>query len=371
MTHPLLRWFSTVARVTWSHARGLAAYVAGRSPTSKVRISYGLRVPGPSEVAHGGIIKLQHLQRAFAESPLQFNILYLVSSRLPDAPEALALWAKRKGARVVLNQNGVAYPAWHGPGWEQANRANAALLTTADHVFYQSAFCRLSADRFAAPAGATNEVLHNPVDTTRFAPAPSRPGRALTLLLAGSQDQRYRFESAVLALSRVRSRGVDARLLVTGRLGWHRDRTEASRDADTMLRDAGVRDHVELLGPYTQDAAPAIFNRADLLIHTKYNDPCPTVVLEALACGLPVVYSRSGGVPELVGDDAGYGVAAPLDWERDIPPPAEELAAGVMTVFDDLRRRAEAARQRAVDRFDVSHWLTRHQAVLQALIATS
>ena len=53
----------------------------------------------------------------------------------------------------------------------------------------------------------------------------------------------------------------------------------------------------------------------------------PTVVLEALASGLPVVYSASGGTPELVGDDAGVGVPAPLDWEQDHPPAPEALAA--------------------------------------------
>jgi hypothetical protein len=83
------------------------------------------------------------------------------------------------------------------------------------------------------------------------------------------------------------------------------------------------------------------------------------------------VYSRSGGVPELVGDDAGHGVDAPLDWERDIPPAPDALAAGVMTMLEDLPRRAAAARERAVGRFDVRHWLARHAVVLQDLIATS
>jgi glycosyltransferase involved in cell wall biosynthesis len=367
----LMRPLSHAARTAAAHARGLAAFVSGQEPRSRIRIAYALRVPPPSEVAHGGIIKLQHLQHAFEESPLRFNVLYLVSSRLPAAANVLAAWARRKGARVVLNQNGVAYPAWHGPGWQQTNRTNSTLLAAADHVFYQSAFCKVSADRFAAPARGANEVLHNPVDTTRFTPVPTRPVRPLTLLLAGSQDQRYRFESAVAALARVRANGIDARLLVTGRLRWNADGASARDDAGKILRSSGVGDHVELLGQYTQEAAPAIFNRADLLIHTKYNDPCPTVVLEALACGLPVVYSRSGGVPELVGDDAGHGVDAPLDWERDIPPAPDALAAGVMTMLEDLPRRAAAARERAVGRFDVRHWLARHAVVLQDLIATS
>ena len=53
-----------------------------------------------------------------------------------------------------------------------------------------------------------------------------------------------------------------------------------------------------------------MLRRAHVLLHTKVNDPCPTAVIEAMACGLPVAYPASGGTVELVGDEAGIGVAA-------------------------------------------------------------
>ncbi len=84
-----------------------------------------------------------------------------------------------------------------------------------------------------------------------------------------------------------------------------------------------------MLGEYAQRDAPAIFRQAHVLLHTKVNDPCPTLVLEAMACGLPVVYPRSGGTVELVGDEAGVGVPHPDGFERDEPPPPEALAEAV------------------------------------------
>jgi len=128
-----------------------------------------------------------------------------------------------------------------------------------------------------------------------------------------------------------------------------------------------VADRVELLGTYSQAEAPALYRRADVLLHTKYNDPCPTVVLEAMACGVPVVYSRSGGTPELVGEEAGVGVEAPLDWDRDHPPAPPELADAVRTVAERLPDYAAAARERSLG-FDVRPWVDRHREVFERLV---
>jgi glycosyltransferase involved in cell wall biosynthesis len=364
-----LRPVASRARLWRAHARGLQARLAGPAPRGHVAVWYGQPVPSRESVDVGGILKLQHLSAVYPGDPRGFNVLYLVSSRLPDGVEALAFWARKKGARLVLNQNGVAYPAWYGPGWDQVNAPMRALLAQADHVFYQSEFCRISADRFAGRARGPHEVLHNAVDTEAFRPAPESRGRRLTVLLGGSQDQWYRVDAALRAVALVREAGIDACLLITGRLRWHDDAERASREIQDVIDRLGLRDHVELVGPYTQAQAPAIFQRAHVLVHTKYNDPCPAVVLEALASGLPVVYSASGGVPELVGDAAGIGVPAELNWDRDVPPEPAAVAGGIIALSRELPARSAAARERAVSRFDIRPWIARHRDVFERLTA--
>jgi glycosyltransferase involved in cell wall biosynthesis len=314
------------------------------------------------EIAVGGIVKLQALSAEYPNTRLRFNVLYLVSSRLPEGAVQLAQWARRKGARIVVNQNGVAYPAWHGEGWETTNAPMRALLANADHVFYQSAFCKVSADRFVGPPRGHWEILHNAVDTSLFTPPPSPSSRPLTLLLGGSQDMRYRFESAVRTLAVLKDRGRDVRLIVTGRIRWHRDAAASRAEADDVMSSLKVTEDVSLTGPYVQRDAPDIFRRADILLHTKYNDPCPAVVIEAMASGLPVVYSASGGVPELVGD-AGIGVPAEQSWERDIPPDPVKLADAVEAVDRERAVFAQRARHRAVASLNLEQWLARHRAV--------
>lgn len=356
----VLRPVAQMGREGRAWLQGAAAALAG-SP-AQTQVSYGhLHLPSPDDPAVGGVVKLQSLSREFPNSPLRFNVLYLVSSRLPEGAVTMARWARRAGARVVLNQNGVAYPAWYGDGWESVNAPMRALLSMADHVFYQSAFCRRSADRFAGPAAGAHEVLHNAVDVTVFTPAPTTR-QPRTLLLAGSQDFWYRYAAAVDTLVLLMRGRDDHRLIVTGRLKWHHDPDEARQQADAYARQRGVLERIEFVGPYTQRQAPEIYRRADILIHTKYNDPCPGVVPEAMACGLPVAYSATGGVPELVGD-AGIGVPEIENWDRDLPPDPGRLCDAVRTIAGDYASFTRRARQRAVDHLNLDDWLSRHRAV--------
>ena len=113
---------------------------------------------------------------------------------------------------------------------------------------------------------------------------------------------------------------------------------------------------------------PTLMRRAHLLLHTKVKDPCPSAVIEAMACGLPVVYPASGGTVELVGDDAGIGVPHPESWERDEPPSPEALAAAVLRVLPERAAYAAAARTRAVERFALEPWLDRHAELFARLL---
>jgi len=324
----------------------------------EIAVSYGLeQMPSPEDVVYGGHVKFSLLDEVLPNAPRDFNVLYLGSSALPTEASKLIELARRRRAAFVWNQNGVAYEGWYGDGWQLVNEPRAKLMHEADYVFFQSAFSKISADRYYGKREGAWEVLHNPVDTRRFVPA-SRDPRPLTLLLGGNQYQRYRLETALAAVDLVRRERPEVRLLVAGSVAF---------DPAESLRSLGLDSAVEFLGPYTQAQAPALMQRADMLLHTKYNDPCPTVVLEAMASGLPVVHSKSGGTPELVGDDAGIGIDAPLEWDRDHPPAPDDLAAAVLTVAGRLSDYSAAARDRSL-RFDRQRWVDRHHAVFTELI---
>jgi glycosyltransferase involved in cell wall biosynthesis len=335
-----------LARLTRRQRPRWRAIEASAPRLGSLAVSYGMEeMAGTNDVVVGGFVKFQALHEQLPNAPRDFNVLYLGSSSMPLEAAVLVRLARRRGAAFVWNQNGVAYPGWYGPGYELVNRPRARLLHEADHVIYQTGFCKLGADTFYGERAGSWEVLANPVDTQHFAPDPERAQRPLTLLLGGSQYQRYRLVAALETFAE-----------------------DGAAQTAELVRKLALDGAVELAGSYSQRDAPGLMRRADLLLHTKYNDPGPTVVEEAMACGLPVVYSASGGVPELVGEDAGVGIPAPLDWEQDHPPAAADLATAVLHVAERLPERAEAARARAVERFDLRAWVRRHRELFAGLV---
>lgn len=348
-----------------------------RSPVTPnqpaIRVYYGYeKVPPRDEVAGGGIVKCQDLNDRFPNTPQGGNLLYLVSSAIPPGYEPMVHFARKSGARLVLNQNGVAYPAWHGPGWESFNASIRRLLDRADYVVYQSRFCKTTADRFIGPVNVPSTILYNPVNTRIFAPSTmprEQNVQAPAVLVAGSHMQFYRVNQALEALDHLRRNTGRGRLLLAGRLCWRTDPAAAEAEVAQRIAALKITPWVTRLGPYTQDQAIPLLQSADILLHTKYNDPCPRLVVEALACGLPVVYSASGGVPELVGDLAGVGIPAPEDYDRLHPPPASALAQAIDRVWQTRPIYSAAARSRAVSLFDVQAWLDQHETIFRRLVS--
>src|SRR5581483_11665434 len=127
----------------------LRAIARARPRRDCLAVSYGVeRMPVDDEVVIGGHVKFQLLAAELPNAPRDFNVLYLGSSSMPAEAAVLVRLARRRGAPFVWNQNGVAYRGWYGPGWELVNRPRARLLHAADYVFFQTAFCKLAADRF-------------------------------------------------------------------------------------------------------------------------------------------------------------------------------------------------------------------------------
>jgi glycosyltransferase involved in cell wall biosynthesis len=355
VSSPLRTRAGRYGRAASRWARLLVSGTAGEG----LRVFYGWdEIPAPGEPVAGGTAKLQKLASRWPNRPTDFSVLYLGTTYLPRDLRPLLWLARRRGAPIVVNQDGVAYPGWAGDRTDALNVPLRAAVQAADHVVYQSVFSKRSSDLFLGEPAGSWEILPNAVDVERFTPG-AVAADGPVVLLGGDQTQAYRLELGLETFRHVRDAHADARLLVGGRL---------VSDPEPTLRRLSLHGAVDFLGRYAQADAPALIRRAHVLLHTKVNDPCPTTVIEAMACGVPVAYASSGGTVELVGEEAGVGVPHDDSFEQDRPPAPEELAAAVSRVLADRDRYAAAARRRAVERFALADWLDRHAAIFAELL---
>jgi len=257
----------------------------------------------------------------------------------------------------------VAYPAWSGGRAEEINGPMRELRAHADYIFYQSAFCRDCADQFLGPVKVPGEIAFNCVDTTHFQPGEPPDSSVCRLLAAGSHHEIYRVMSVLETVAELKRRKFPVRLDLAGRLVWKNAEAEVAAKLDEL----GIGEQVARIAAYRQEAAPKIYQAAHILLHPKYKDPCPTVPIEAMACGVPVIGSASGGMPELVSKDAGVLLGVPESWERNFWPEPVAMADAVEQIMGAWPQYRAAARANAEARFSKEKWVAQHRRVFQML----
>lgn len=154
--------------------------------------------------------------------------------------------------------------------------------------------------------------------------------------------------AAIRAVARAReARQVPITLLVVGR-GRHRPFAK-------LARQLKVGKYVRFAGPVERVAD--LFHAADVLIHPTYYDPCSRVVLEGLACGLPVISTRFDGASEIIEEGVSGFVARS-------PDAVEELAGFLVTLSNRAAAQQTFSRSSGMQR-QVS--MSRHAEEVWAL----
>jgi glycosyltransferase involved in cell wall biosynthesis len=190
-------------------------------------------------------------------------------------------------------------------------RAMATTLRGASRVFAVSTALRaLALDLGASPPGT--RVVGNGVDTERFLPmdrAEARrrlqlPADAQLLITVGSLCERKGFHRVIDVLPDLRVRHPGVHYLAIGGPGPEGD---WGVRLSTLARQRGVSERVHFTGPVTPSRLVDWLSAADVFVLATRYEGWANVLLEAMACGLPVVATDVGGNAEVVcRDDLGY-----------------------------------------------------------------
>ncbi len=262
------------------------------------------------------------------------------------------------GIQRVLRLDGIFVPTYFDnreqpPGFQSRRMSEHLMevnyriqrdLLRCEFVVYQSAFSKAMADRFLFRRTQDHAVVFNGVDLEHFRPAEPREG-PLRLLCMGTLRDEYML-GMVLPVFRAVRRTADVELLLVGPM----DAINAKMLEQFLSDEPGHASGVRWLGPVPNAELPRWIQQADILVHPRLGDWCPNVVIEAMACGLPVVCGSWGGTAELVGD---AGVVVPTRRWSYGEGYVAGLADGVARVLGDLDHYRKAARARAEVEFDI------------------
>jgi glycosyltransferase involved in cell wall biosynthesis len=287
-------------------------------------------------------------------------VLVIAGTRfLPD------LWrARRRGIRVVQRLDGINWVQrvrWAGLRYHvRAEYGNAMLALIrarfADRIIYQSQFIRKWWEGWYGAARVPASVIINGVDLKTYSPAGGhdRPSDCFRLLLLEGSLARGLNSGLfhAVALAEKLSAKFPMEVVVAGNVD------------DATQRKVPSKVSIKFLGTVPREHIPALARSCHMMFSAEVNPPCPNSVIEALACGLPVIGFDSGALKELVADGAGCVVPYGANpWKLETPDIAALAESAVEVLMKQDQFRA-AARMRAESAFGLDHMVESYLKVL-------
>lgn len=275
---------------------------------------------------------------------------------------------RRRGIRVVQRLDGINWVhrvKWSGMKYtvraEYGNMMLALIRNRfADRVVYQSHFIRKWWEGWSGVANAPGTVIHNGVDLLAYTQngEGDRPtDKCRMLLLEGSLARGLNsgLFHAVAVAQKLQVK-FPIEVVVAGTV----DEATQAKFAQSGKGNLSVK----FLGTIPRTEVPKLARSSHLMYCAEVNPPCPNSVIEALACGLPVIGFDTGSLRELVGDEAGVIVPYGANpWKLETPD-IDTLAASAEAVLENQDSFRAAARRRAENMFGLDQMVEEYVKVL-------
>lgn len=220
-------------------------------------------------------------------------------------------------------------------------------LLIADFIVYQSEYSKFVADHYLYNRDRDFAIIYNGVDLELFKPRELNGcDEKINLLYLGVHRDPDLFLSSLNTYRKVNELRPDRYIFnVVGSM---------TEEVGVVLKEWLYKNHIiekdiKILPFVEMGRLPGVIKFCDISIHLKSGDYCPNAVIEALACGVPVICHNWGGTKELVGDAGIVLKNNPFEYNDLL---AECAAMAVIEISDNLVYYKNAARERAVKYFD-------------------
>lgn len=271
---------------------------------------------------------------------------------------------KRRGIRLVQRLDGINWVhrvKWSGIRYTARAIYGNFMLSLirkqfADGVIYQSQFIKTWWEDWYGVANKPSNVIINGIDLDVYTSngEHERPDKVYRmLLLEGS-------------LARGLNSGLFHGVAVAEKLAekYPMEVVVAGTVDELTQKKLESKVPVKFLGTVPREKIPGLARSSHLMYCAEVNPPCPNSVIEALACGLPVIGFDSGSLKELVGDSA--GVIVPYSgnpWKLETPD-IFALAESASQVLEKQEQFRTSARKRAESEFGLDKMVDSYLKVL-------
>ena len=206
-----------------------------------------------------------------------------------------------------------------------------------DHVIAISHFMKAYIIQSSGINPDRVSVLTNIIDHHTFQPEPAQPRRP-ELVFVGRIAAEKGLTTLIEAMGQVAEVHPEVTLRIIGPDKGGTEFGAYLRICEELVARLGLQTFVRFEGEVPNHRLPQILRQARLLVVPSVeSEPCGLVVIEGLACGIPVVGSRVGGIPELI-EEGKTGLLAP-------PADPESLARVILEALDSDQLLSSAAAQ--------------------------
>lgn len=227
-------------------------------------------------------------------------------------------------------------------GFDQRNKRIALALEIADFVIYQSNFSKNNLDLLYKRLPGTYTIIPNGIDLTVFSPANKIKSDIPVLGCIGT----FRENRILHLLDIAKTISFQHKLLLVGRMDQ-----QCQHDLENYNQKDLAHCHLDVRPAVTGDyELVSLYREIDCFLHPVIGDTCSNAVIEALACGVPVVIPAWSGSSELI--EEGGVIIQQSPWE-DYQSYLQEYAQSAESVILNQASFSSLARNRACSAFDI------------------
>ncbi len=179
------------------------------------------------------------------------------------------------------------------------------------------------------------EIIFNGIDIDEFKPKEKSTDGPINLIVVSRLIERKGVDFLIKALPKILRAEPRARLIIVGE-------GNLENELKTLAAQSGPAEKVIFMGFQEHSEMPALYNNANIFILPSKNEGMSNTVLEAMACGLPIVTTQTGGTNELI---AGNGIIIPME-------NSAAISQAVLKILADpalMKEMAEKSRKLALE----------------------